>query len=55
MSPNKEFVSTYKKVDGENVTMNNNDTSKVVGISNVFIKMHDVVVRIMSYRMQKAH
>lgn len=42
MTPDVGFFSTYEKVDYENVTLDNDDTFMVVGIGNVFIKMHNV-------------
>lgn len=45
MTPNKDFFSIYVKVNGGNVILGNDYTYKVVGISNVLIKMHDGVVK----------
>ena len=32
MIPNKDLFSTYEKVNGGNITLDNNDTYKIVGL-----------------------
>ena len=45
MCPNKDLLTTYKKVDGGNVIMANNVICKTIGIGTIHIRMHDSVVR----------
>lgn len=42
---NRDFFSTYEKLDGGNVTLGNDDTCKVVSIGHVVIKIHEGMVR----------
>ena len=46
--PNKDLFTTYERVDGENVTMGNNATFKVVGVGSIQMKMFDGMVRTLS-------
>ena len=48
MTPNKDFFTTYEKVDGGNVTMGNNATCKVVGVGSIQMKMFDGMGRTLS-------
>ena len=44
MTPNKDFFTTYKRVDGGNVTLGNNVTCKVVDVGSIQV-MFDSMVR----------
>ena len=46
MTSNSSFFSTYQKVDGRKVTMGNEASCPIVGVSNVRIIMFDGVVRL---------
>ena len=48
MTPNKGLITTYEKVDGGNVTIENNATCKIVGVGSIQIKMFDGMVRTLS-------
>ena len=44
MTPHKTFFQTFESVDGENVTMGNNTTGKVVRVGSVKIRMFNGMV-----------
>ena len=41
MSPNRNWFSTYKSVEGGVVLMGNDTQSKTIGIGKIKTKMHD--------------
>ncbi|KAH1082515.1 hypothetical protein J1N35_022276 [Gossypium stocksii] len=48
MCPNREWFSTYSSVEGEVVPMENDSSSKVIGIGTVKIRIHDGTIRTLS-------
>ena len=41
MSPNRNWFSTYRSIEGGVVLMGNDSQSKVIGIDTVELRMHD--------------
>ena len=41
MSPYKGYFSDYQDFDGGRVMMGNNSVCKVIGISKIYLKLHD--------------
>ncbi|KAG8477620.1 hypothetical protein CXB51_030679 [Gossypium anomalum] len=48
MCPNREWFSTYSSVEGGVVRMENDSSSKVIGIGTVKIRIHDGTIRTLS-------
>ncbi|KAK3038197.1 hypothetical protein RJ639_030304 [Escallonia herrerae] len=49
MCPNRDWFATYRSFDGGKVLMGNDVACKVVGISSIRIRMHDGIVRTLTY------